>query len=260
MNKNILIFLKKKPLNSLTYRELIIQSIVGSVLGIVIGIFYAIIGSYLIGYGFNVLFASVMIISLLYLIFFIFKPIFERYIRFNSDFGENHVYYEAKAFLFLFGGILFTILVVSIFLLAGSSFITLAGYALSFFFPFFVVFLRRDYLYNENGDIDVENDYEFAYNIPILVAGAMYLCVSTLPIGFLLLHSSIFYDWPSVYVSFFVIIFQTIIFYIYLCPDFWNKYFPLDIKRKKGMFFYAITFCLALRIFYMLVFGFFGLI
>ena len=78
MNKNILIFLKK-PFNSLTYRELIIQSIVGSVLGIVVGIFYAIIGSYLIGYGFNVLFASVRIISLLYLIFFIFKPIFERY-------------------------------------------------------------------------------------------------------------------------------------------------------------------------------------
>ena len=233
---------------------MIIQSIVGSVLGIVIGIFYAIIGSYLIGYGFNVLFTSVMIISLLYLIFFIFKPIFERYIRFNSDFGENHVYYEAKAFLFLFGGILFTILVVSIFLLA------LAGYVLSFFFPFFVVFLRRDYLYNEAGGIDVKNDYEFAYNIPILIAGAMYLCVSTLPMGFLLLHSSIFYDWPSVYVSFFVIIFQTIIFYIYLCPDFWNKYLPLDIKRKKGMFFYAVTFCLALRIFYMIVFGFFGLI
>lgn len=77
MNKNSLIFLKK-PLNSLTYRELIIQSIVGSVLGIVIGIFYAIIGSYLIGYGFNVLFTSVMIISLLYLIFFTFKPVFER--------------------------------------------------------------------------------------------------------------------------------------------------------------------------------------
>lgn len=250
----------KKPLNSLTYNELIIQSVIGSVLGIVVGIFYAIIGSYLIGYGFNVLFASVMIISFLYLIFFIFKPIFERYIRFNSDFGENHVYYEAKAFLFLFGGILFTILVVSIFLLAGSSFITLAGYALSFFFPFFVVFLRRDYLYNENGDIDVENDYEFAYDIPILVAGALYLCVSTLPMGFLLLHSSIFYDWPSVYVSFFVIIFQTIIFYIYLCPDFWNKYLPLNIKRKKGMFFYAVTFCFALRIFYILVFGFFGLI
>ena len=259
MNKNILIFLKK-PLNSLTYRELIIQSIVGSVLGMVIGIFYAVIGSYLIGYGFNVLFASVTIISLLYLIFFIFKPVFERYIRFNSDFGENHVYYEAKAFLFLFGGILFTILVVSIFFLAGSSFITLAGYALSFFFPFFVVFLRRDYLYNEAGGIDVKNDYEFAYNIPILIAGAMYLCVSTLPMGFLLLHSSIFYDWPSLYVSFFVIIFQTIIFYIYLCPDFWNKCLPLDIKRKKGMFFYAVTFCLALRIFYMIVFGFFGLI
>lgn len=69
----------KKPLNSLTYNELIIQSVIGSVLGIVVGIFYAIIGSYLIGYGFNVLFASVMIISLLYLIFFIFKPIFERY-------------------------------------------------------------------------------------------------------------------------------------------------------------------------------------
>lgn len=150
--KNILIFLKK-PLNSLTYREFIIQSVIGSVLGIVVGIFYAIIGSYLIGYGFNVLFASVMIISLLYLIFFIFKPIFERYIRFNSDFGENHLYYEAKAFLFLFGGILFTILVVSIFLLEGSSFITFAGYALSFFFPFFVVFLRRDYLYNENGNL-----------------------------------------------------------------------------------------------------------
>lgn len=99
MNKNSLIFLKK-PLNSLTYRELIIQSIVGSVLGIVIGIFYVIIGSYLIGYGFNVLFTSVMIISLLYLIFFTFKPVFERYIRFNSDFGENHVYYEAKAFSF----------------------------------------------------------------------------------------------------------------------------------------------------------------
>ena len=65
-------------MNSLTYRELIIQSIVGSVLGIVIGIFYAIIGSYLIGYGFNVLFTSVMIISLLYLIFFTFKPVFER--------------------------------------------------------------------------------------------------------------------------------------------------------------------------------------
>jgi len=99
MNKNSLIFLKK-PLNSLTYRELIIQSIVGSVLGIVIGIFYAIIGSYLIGYGFNVLFTSVMIISLLYLIFFTFKPVFERYIRFNSDLVKIMYITKQKHFSF----------------------------------------------------------------------------------------------------------------------------------------------------------------
>ncbi|WP_165807946.1 hypothetical protein [Methanobrevibacter woesei] len=49
---------------------MIIQSVIGSVLGIVVGIFYAIIGSYLIGYGFNVLFASVMIISLVFDIFY----------------------------------------------------------------------------------------------------------------------------------------------------------------------------------------------
>lgn len=244
-----------KPVNSLTYKELVLHSFFSSILGVVAGFFCAILIDSLIGGGW-IFFNAFIIISILNFFFFIFKPLFERWIRYESDFGKNYVYYEAKSFSLLFFGIVVDIFVVSFLILENPSFILLVGYALSFFFPFLVVFLRRDYLYNENGALEVANDYEFAYDLPVLLLGAFYLSFRTIPIGFSALSFYIGGSLFSLGLSMLVILFEAVIFYLYLCPDFWNKYLPFDVKKgKKGMFKYIVTAGIVISLINILLFG-----
>lgn len=232
--------LLKKPSNSCSYKELLLQSGIVTVLSVILGLFAAIFLGKLLSINFVSLFISFCLCFLLNFLWVAFKPIFEKKIRYVSDFGEDKIHYEARSSLLLLFGIMAGIFVTSIFYLKGFLFIQCVGIFLSFVFPVLVIFLRRDYYYNENGKLNVENDYEFAYDIQILYGVDIFIGFATLGSSFALLAGSCYISYPPFHCSVIFIFISTMLFYAILCPDFWNRYLPFDVKKRGGLISYLL--------------------
>lgn len=250
--------LLKKPSNSCSYNELLLQSGIVTVLSVILGLFAAIFLGKLLSINFVSLFISFCLCFLLNFLWVAFKPIFEKKIRYVSDFGEDKIHYEARSSLLLLFGIMAGIFVTSIFYLKGFLFIQCVGIFFSFVLPVLIIFLKRDSFYNENGKIVVENDYEFAYDIQILYVGDIFIGLATIGSGSMLLASSLYRSYPPLGISVILVCLYVILFYAILRPDFWNRYLPFDIKRGYGFIGYLVICGLIVYIMNIVVIAYIG--
>ena len=232
-----------KPWGKLTFREILIQSFVTMGMLLVMGFFYSIIFSHLLDGGFNYLFISMIIISIIGFLFIFLTPFYKKWIKFTSK-QDNKLHYQARSLSFLFFGVILCIMIVTIFLYYRVAISNLIGLIVAFMYPTVIIFLRREYYYNENGAVQVETDSEFLYNIALLTVAGIILGMLSIWPGFICLSSYFTSSEPSLLFSMIFILIVTILLYFSLCPDFWNRYLPFNVRDDRGMFLYLIMWAL----------------
>lgn len=255
---NYIEYILKKPFNSLSYKELLLQTSIVTLLNCILAIFVSLFMGRMLLINPVGLFNGLFICCFLYFFWAVFKPILEKKIRYTSDFGEDKIHYEARSSLLLLFGVMAGIFVTSMFYLKGFLFIQCVGIFFSFVLPVLIIFLKRDSFYNENGKIVAENDYEFAYDIQILYVGDIFIGLATLGSGFMLLASSLYRSYPPLGISVILVCLYVILFYAILRPDFWNRHLPFDIKRGYGFIGYLVICGLMVYIMNIVVIAYIG--
>ncbi|WP_409200201.1 hypothetical protein [Methanobrevibacter sp. DSM 116169] len=119
-----------------------------------------------------------------------------------------------------------------------NNFIQGLGFGFVLFYPFMVMFFRKDKCFNEKSEI-ISNEKVFGYSIRHYWVLGSICGLCTIGYGFFCLSSFFFNGVPPIVISFLLIFFSLIVVYLVLCPDLMNKILPFEIRRKNGFYKYS---------------------